>query len=55
MPFDNGITDLDDIFVEIGEFGAHQVVTLLLLVVLNMLSAASAINFMISANKLDFR
>lgn len=47
--------DLDDVFVEIGEFGAHQMVTLFLLVILNMLSAASAVNFMISANKLDYR
>lgn len=47
--------DLDDVYTEIGEFGTHQMVTLLLLVVLNMLSASSAVNFMISANKLDYR
>lgn len=54
MNFDHS-ADLDDVFVEVGEFGAHQMVTLLLLVVLNMLSASSAVNFMISANKLDYR
>lgn len=47
--------DLDEIFVEIGEFGPHQIVTILLLCVLNILSGASAVNYIISANTLDYR
>lgn len=47
--------DLDDVFVDIREFGPHQMVTTLLLCALNILSGASVVNYMISANTLDYR
>lgn len=47
--------DLDDVFVEIGEVGASQIITLTLLSVLNILSGTAVTNYMISAGTLDYR
>lgn len=46
---------LDDVFVEIGEIGPNQIVTFVLLFVLNLLSGTSTVNYMISAGNLDYR
>lgn len=46
---------LDDVFVEIGEIGRNQIVVFALLIVLNILSGTSTINYMISAGNLDYR
>lgn len=48
-------TDLNNIFVEIGEFGPQQVVILLLFTILNISTAATFTIYMISANPLDYR
>lgn len=48
-------TDLDGVFMEIGEFGQHQIVTIVLLFVLNLLSGSSTVNFIISTATLDYR
>lgn len=48
-------TDLDSIFVEIGEFGRHQMVTTLLLIILNILTGANWMVYIISGNTLDYR
>lgn len=47
--------DLDDVFVEIGEAGPSQIITILLLSVLNALSGTAVTNYMISAGTLDYR
>lgn len=47
--------DLDDVFVEIGEVGRSQIITLVLLSVLNILSGTAVTNYMISAGTLDYR
>lgn len=47
--------DLEDVFVEIGEVGSSQIITFVLLIVLNILSGTSTVNYMISAGTLDYR
>lgn len=47
--------DSDDIFAEIGEFGPHQIVTLLLIAILNISTAAMFNMYIITANTLDYR
>lgn len=51
----DGSAELDTAFVEIGEFGPHQMITILLLFALNILSGASAVGYMFSASELDHR
>lgn len=48
-------TDLNGIFVEIGEFGPHQMVIFFLLSILNMATGAAFTIYMISSNTLDYR
>lgn len=47
--------NLDTILTEVGEFGIFQVITYLLFCIPNIISAAYAVNYMISANTLDYR
>lgn len=47
--------DLDNVFVEIGEFGRYQIITFVLLSALNFLNGISIVNFMISASMLEYR
>lgn len=47
--------DLDDVFVEIGEFGRSQTITFVLLFALNLLSGSSTVNYIISTGTLDYR
>lgn len=47
--------DLDDVYVEIGEVGTSQIITIALLSLLNILSGAAVTNYMISAGTLDYR
>lgn len=48
-------TDLDDVFMEIGEIGRSQIITFVLLSLLNILSGTATVNYMISAGTLDYR
>lgn len=47
--------DLDDVFVEVGDFGRYQIITFVLLIALNILSGTSTVNYMISAGPLEYR
>lgn len=47
--------DLDDIFVEIGKFGPHQMLTVLILTILNISTAATFTIYIISSNTLEYR
>lgn len=47
--------NFDVILEEVGQFGLYQVVTYLLICIPNILSATYAVNYMFSANTLDYR
>lgn len=47
--------NLDAILTEVGEFGLYQVVTYILICIPNILSATYVVNYMISANTLNYR
>lgn len=51
----NDDTNLDTILAEVGEFGKFQVITYLLFCIPNIIAATYAVNYMISANTLDYR
>lgn len=55
MTNDNNKSDLDNIFSEIGDFGPYQIVTVALLTILNILTGATFMIYIISANTLDYR
>lgn len=46
---------LDAILTEVGAFGLFQVVSYLLISIPNILSSAYVVNYMISANTLEYR
>lgn len=48
-------SNLDGILNEVGEFGLFQVVTYLLICIPSALSATIVVNYMISANTLEYR
>lgn len=48
-------TNLETILTEVGEFGVFQITTYLLFCIPTILSASYAVNYMISANTLDYR
>lgn len=48
-------TNLDAILTEVGEFGVFQVFTYLLLCIPSAISATYVVNYMFSANTLDYR
>lgn len=48
-------SSLDAILTEVGGFGLFQVATYFLICLPNILSASYVINYMISANTLDYR
>lgn len=48
-------TNLETILKEVGEFGIFQITTYFLFSIPTILSAAYAVNYMISANTLDYR
>lgn len=47
--------NLDNILTEIGGFGRFQIITYILICIPNIISAATYVNFMISATTLDYR
>lgn len=47
--------NLDNILTEIGGFGRFQIITYMLICIPNIISAATYVNFMISATTLDYR
>lgn len=51
----NADTIVDDVLTEVGDLGFFQVYTFLLIYLLNFLSAFSVVNYMISANPLEYR
>lgn len=56
MSIDTGAdSSFDVILNEVGQFGVYQVVTYLLICIPNILSATYAVNYMFSANTLDYR
>lgn len=56
MPVDIGDdADLDTIFSEVGEFGLFQVINYFLICMPNMLAAAYVMNYVFTANTLDYR
>lgn len=55
MSIDFGVDPVDDILAEIGDFGSYQIFTFALLSFLQILTGASTVNYMISANILDYR
>lgn len=48
-------SDLDTIFAEVGEFGIYQIAIYLLICIPNALSATFVMNYMFTANTLDYR
>lgn len=46
---------LDDILTEIGEFGRYQKITCLLIFIVTAISEQSNVNYVITANSLDYR
>lgn len=46
---------MDDILMEVGEFGPYQAVTLVLLFLLRIVAVPSLISYMITATTLDYR
>lgn len=48
-------SSLDDVLTEVGDFGFFQVYTFVLICLINFISAFSVVNYMISANPLDYR
>lgn len=57
MSFDNSDDDanLDSILTEVGEFGIFQILTYSLICIPIVLSSAYGVNFMISADRLEYR
>lgn len=55
MKVDDDADSLDKVLIEVGDLGRYQVATFLLLCILNILSGASTLNYVISANTLDYR
>lgn len=47
--------DLNEIFVEIGEFGPHQKIIILLFTILNISTAAIFTIYIVSSNPLEYR
>lgn len=47
--------NVDEIFSEIGEFGAFQILTLFLICIPNIISATYHINFMFASNSIEYR
>lgn len=45
----------DAVLEEVGQFGLYQVVTYFFICIPNLLSATYAVNYMFSANTLDYR
>lgn len=52
---DIGAADLNEIFVEIGEFGPHQMIIVLLFTILNISTAATFTIYIVSSNPLEYR
>lgn len=48
-------TGIDDFLTEVGAFGLFQIVTYMLLCIPSTLSATYQINYMFSANSLEYR
>lgn len=48
-------SDLDAIFAEVGEFGLYQIGLYMLLYIPNAMSATFVMNYMFTANTLDYR
>lgn len=48
-------TELDTILTEVGEFGLYQVIIYFLLCIPSALSATFVVNYMFSANPLNYR
>lgn len=48
-------SDLDTIFAEVGEFGIYQIAIYMLICIPNALSATFVVNYMFTANTLDYR
>lgn len=48
-------SDLDSIFTEVGEFGIYQIAIFLLICIPNALSATFVMNYMFTANTIDYR
>lgn len=56
MVVDSGVdNNLDAVFTEIGEFGAFQIVSILLICLPSLLSASYIVNFIFAADTLDYR
>lgn len=48
-------SDLDIVFAEVGEFGIYQIALFMLMCIPNALSATFVMNYMFTANTLDYR
>lgn len=48
-------SNLDKILTEVGGFGLFQIVTYILVCIPNILAATYEVNYMITANTLDYR
>lgn len=48
-------SDLDTVFAEVGEFGIYQIAIFLLICIPNALSATFVMNYMFTANTVDYR
>lgn len=48
-------SNLDAVLTEVGEFGLFQVITYLLICIPSALSATYVVNYMVSANTLEYR
>lgn len=47
--------NLDVLFTEIGDFGLYQIVTFALICIPNMISATFIVNYIFTANIMDYR
>lgn len=47
--------NLDALFAEIGEFGTYQIITFALICIPNIISATIMVNFVFTANIMDYR
>lgn len=47
--------NLDLIFAEVGEFGAFQIFSFLLICIPNVFAATYIVNYVLTANALDYR
>lgn len=47
--------NLDDTLSNIGEFGPYQIISFVLLFIIKVLAGQNFINYMITANTLDYR